>query len=76
MPSVAQLADHFDPTWPGVAEWVEQTTPHLLRAINAIRCVIDPDAIVLGGQLPKQLALLLLTSLNQTGTKSRQDLSV
>ncbi len=52
--SVAQLKDCFDPTWPGVQDWVKQTTPHLLRAINATRSIIDPDAIGMGGLIPKK----------------------
>ncbi|MBJ7554582.1 ROK family transcriptional regulator [Marinomonas spartinae] len=76
VPSVAKLKTLFDPTWPGVAEWVEQTTPYFLRAINALRGVIDPDAIVLGGEIPKSLAHMLLDSLERRGMTSSQDISV
>lgn len=76
VPSVARLNDDFDSDWPVVAEWIQLTTPHLLRAINALRSVIDPSAIVLGGQIPKPLARMLLAALEQQGVKSPQDISV
>ncbi|UXN75898.1 hypothetical protein N8D56_27290 (plasmid) [Devosia sp. A8/3-2] len=46
------MRKYFDPGWPGVAEWVDEVTPAYNRMINAIRAVIDPQAIVFGGQAP------------------------
>jgi predicted NBD/HSP70 family sugar kinase len=73
--SIPELRDNFNPDWDGVADWVEQVTPYLIRAINAFRSVIDPDAIVLGGELPKSLGDLLLQSLHQHKLSPPSDIS-
>lgn len=46
----------FDPHWPGVEDWVEQVLPQFNQAIWAIRATIDPEVIMLGGEIPKALA--------------------
>ena len=58
--TISALRREFDPTWPGVAAWVEDVGPFLNRAIDAMRGVIDPAAIVFGGELPARLGELLL----------------
>lgn len=58
--SVTELRESFDPNWPGVAEWVQEVAPQLNRAIDGLRAVIDPAAIVFGGELPQALGELLL----------------
>lgn len=60
VPSISYMRKYFDPNWPGVAEWVEDVTPAYNRMINAIRAVIDPQAIVFGGQVPADLAQMLI----------------
>ncbi|MCF1495039.1 MULTISPECIES: ROK family transcriptional regulator [Rhizobium/Agrobacterium group] len=57
---IRDLRRNFDPEWPGVRKWVEEVSPFLNRAIDAMWAVIDPAAIVLGGELPKGLGDLLL----------------
>lgn len=58
--SIRDLCKNFDPEWPGVREWIEEVSPYLNRAIDAMWAVIDPSAIVLGGELPDGLGELLL----------------
>lgn len=58
--TITALRDEFDPAWPGVAQWVEDVAPFLNRAIDAMRGVIDPAAIVFGGELPPELGEMLL----------------
>ncbi|MBO9590481.1 ROK family transcriptional regulator [Devosia sp.] len=60
VPSISYMRKYFDPNWPGVTEWVEEVTPAYNRMINAIRAVIDPQAIVFGGQVPADLAQMLI----------------
>ncbi|MGC6387104.1 ROK family transcriptional regulator [Ewingella sp. S1.OA.A_B6] len=57
---ISTLYTEFDPQWPGVKEWVKEIAPQLNRAIDALHAVIDPEAIVFGGELPKKLGELLL----------------
>lgn len=58
--TITALRNEFDPTWPGVTQWVEDVGPFLNRAIDAMRGVIDPAAIVFGGELPIGLGKMLL----------------
>ncbi len=60
IPSISYMREHFDPNWPGVAEWVERVAPMQARLVNAISAVFDPLAIVFGGQVPKALAVMLV----------------
>ncbi|CAN7694510.1 ROK family transcriptional regulator [Mesorhizobium sp. LjRoot246] len=58
--SITQLQRQFNPDWPGVADWVEETAPYYNRLIDAIIGVFDPQAIVFGGQVPPALAQMLI----------------
>lgn len=58
--SVEDLRQRFDPTWPGVAPWIERTLPALNRTVNAFAGLFDPEAIVFGGQLPLALGRMLI----------------
>jgi predicted NBD/HSP70 family sugar kinase len=58
--SIEDLSERFDPTWPGVVEWVERVTPYLNRIINSLAAIIDPEAIVFGGQISPALARMLI----------------
>ncbi|WP_174081104.1 ROK family protein [Rhizobium rhizogenes] len=60
VPSITYLRRHFDPKWPGVAEWLDEITPAYNRLVNAIWAVYDPTAIVFGGQIPPALAELMI----------------
>ena len=58
--TVHDLAEKYDPTWPGIAEWVARVQPALDRVINVLSAVVDPEVIVFGGQIPKALAQQLI----------------
>ncbi|CAG9000081.1 MAG: N-acetylmannosamine kinase [Candidatus Celerinatantimonas neptuna] len=73
--SISALHENFNPSWPGITQWVEETTPYLVRAINAFRATIDPQAIVIGGRIPHSLARLLLKSILQQGIFQEGDKS-
>ena len=60
VPSIHFMRRHFDRDWPGVSDWVEDVTPAYIRLVNAIRATLDPQAIVFGGEIPAQLALMLI----------------
>ncbi|AJC79988.1 ROK family transcriptional regulator protein [Rhizobium etli bv. phaseoli str. IE4803] len=60
IPSITYMRKHFDPKWPGVAEWVDDVTPAYSRLINAIWAIFDPQGIVFGGQIPAALAQMLI----------------
>lgn len=60
VPSITYLRRYFDPNWPGVREWLDEITPAYNRLINAIWAIYDPQAIVFGGQIPAELAHLMI----------------
>ncbi|MCM2293907.1 ROK family protein [Allorhizobium sp. BGMRC 0089] len=58
--SIEDLSLRFDLNWPGVAEWVERVSPPMRRMVNALAAILDPQAIVFGGQIPPELARMLM----------------
>ncbi|WP_299508466.1 ROK family protein [uncultured Roseobacter sp.] len=54
------LAKRFDPTWPGVEEWIQEITPSMKLTIRAIKAIIDPTAIFFGGEAPDALRRMLI----------------
>ncbi|CDZ51517.1 ROK family transcriptional regulator [Neorhizobium galegae] len=60
VPSITYMRRNFDPQWPGVAEWVNEITPAYNRLVNAISAIFDPQAIVFGGQVPPDLAQMMI----------------
>lgn len=57
---IDELRREFDPNWKGLDEWIDQTMPHLNRLIFGLTGIIDPEAIVFGGQIAPQLAQILI----------------
>lgn len=54
--SVSDLVVRFDPEWPGVDEWIVQVRDSLSLIASASAALLDPQAIVIGGRIPKALA--------------------
>jgi len=63
-----QLSDAFDMNWTGVEAWLEMITPHFNRVYNVLSATVDPEVIVLGGEIPSVLAAELVRR-----TKSYQE---
>jgi predicted NBD/HSP70 family sugar kinase len=57
---VEDLRRRFDPGWPGVADWIDRIMPQLDRIVNGLHGILDPQAIVFGGQIPPALAEMLI----------------
>lgn len=57
---VEDLRGRFDPEWPGVAEWIDRIMPQLDRIVVGLHGILDPEAIVFGGQIPPALAEMLI----------------
>lgn len=54
--TITDIGRHYDPSWPGVEDWILEASPAFNRMVAAIWGVYDPQAIVLGGQIPSLLA--------------------
>lgn len=70
--SVSGIAQRFDPSWPGLDEWTNEVSPQFNRIVAAFWAVLDPEAVILGGQIPTDLAERLvgrvdLTEINRYG---------
>lgn len=60
---ISHMLSEFDPEWPGVAEWIEQSRDTLSLIASAIAALLDPDAIVLGGRIPRSLAEMVIPNI-------------
>lgn len=58
--TVEALYERFDPAWPGVEDWLEATMPQVERLVVTLISIIDPQAIVFGGQLPPALGQMMI----------------
>lgn len=58
--SVADLRRRYDPTWPTLDRWVEDVRPALNQLLRALMAVLDPAAIVFGGEAPADLRRRLI----------------
>jgi len=58
--SVETLYEQFDPAWPGVEDWLQATMPQVERMVATLIAVIDPQAIVFGGQIPPILGQAMI----------------
>lgn len=62
--TVHDLVARFDPSWPGVEDWLARVKPSLSLVASACSAILDPDAIVLGGLLPRALAERLASEIH------------
>jgi predicted NBD/HSP70 family sugar kinase len=70
--SVSDMVADFDPGWPGVDAWLDEAAPAFSLAATAASAVIDCEAIVLGGRIPRELALRLAERITIAGTDRRE----
>jgi predicted NBD/HSP70 family sugar kinase len=62
--SLSDMIEHFELTAPGVEQWLSEAERSVSLVVSAISAITDPDAIVLGGRLPKALGLELIPRLS------------
>ncbi|MBT9369919.1 ROK family transcriptional regulator [Rhizobium sp. CSW-27] len=68
--SIDALYQQFDPAWPGVEEWLAETMPQVDRLVATLIAVLDPQAIVFGGQIPPALGQMMI---DRTHLPSQRD---
>lgn len=54
--SISDMVARFDPDWPGVAPWLVEHQPSFSFLFGALRLMLDSEALILGGRLPRALA--------------------
>ncbi|OBZ94794.1 NagC family transcriptional regulator [Pararhizobium polonicum] len=67
--AIEDLRTRFDPSWPGVEAWLEKTMPSVDRLIATLIAVLDPQAIVFGGQLPAELGRMMIARARKSSEK-------
>ena len=50
----------IDPSDPGLLAWLDRVSPQFNRVVNALASTVDPEAVVLGGQIPQCVADALI----------------
>ncbi|PTS89574.1 ROK family transcriptional regulator [Sphingomonas sp. HMWF008] len=61
--SLGDMLNWVDPEAPAVSIWVERSVAATDAIISAIGAIMDPDAIVVGGRIPKRIAERLVARL-------------
>lgn len=56
VPTVDALVSAFDPSWPAIDDWVGRVRDSLSIIASNASAILDLDAIVLGGRMPRALA--------------------
>ena len=59
---ITAMLQDFDPHWPACERWVQAAGPALSLIASAATWLLDPDAIVFGGRLPRELAERLIAT--------------
>lgn len=70
--TIEELRTRFDPSWPGVEAWVERTMPAVDRMIATLIAVLDPQAIVFGGQLPAELGRMMIARVRKFSERAHR----
>ncbi|PPT81829.1 transcriptional regulator [Xanthomonas theicola] len=60
---IRALLAAYDPAWPTLERWIARVAPGLSLIVSAISAVFDPQAVVFGGRLPRDLSLRLIPQL-------------
>ena len=60
--TVADLRRAYDPAWPTLDRWVARVAPALNQGLRALTAILDPAAIVFGGEAPVDLRRRLIAA--------------
>ena len=64
LPDVRALLHCYDPQWPAIECWVARSAPGVSLIVSALTASCDPEAVVFGGRLPRDLATRLIAAVN------------
>ena len=71
--TVSEMVRRFDPEWPGVDEWISRVRDSLSLIASASAALLDPEAIVIGGRIPKSLAQKVIPHIELYDQRRRSD---
>lgn len=72
LPDIHALLESFNPHWPACERWIERARPALALIASASFALLDPDAIVFGGRLPRPLAERVIAGLTLDNLARRE----
>jgi predicted NBD/HSP70 family sugar kinase len=70
-PDIQTMLAGYSPDWPQIDAWIAKIRPALAITIAAIVAMQDPDAIVFGARLPRDLAQRLIMAVEFEATPRR-----
>lgn len=62
-PTVEDLIENWDDTWPAIDDWITRVRDSLSIIASNATAILDLDAIVLGGRMPRSLAERIIPSI-------------
>lgn len=72
--TVEDLVEHFDPAWPENETWIERVRDSVSIIASNASAILDLEAIVLGGRIPKLLAERLIPTVEFFDQRRRAQL--
>ena len=70
---MSEMLGRFNPEWPGVDEWINSVRNSLSLIASASAALLDPEAIVVGGRMPKSLAEKVIPYIEIYDQRRRSD---
>jgi len=71
--TVEEMVQKIDSNWPGVEAWLQEAAPPFSFLSTILARCFDPDAIVIGGRLPRSVASALATRIQIPAATLRRD---
>ena len=69
---LSDMLTRFDKNWPGIDRWLTQAKGSLSQIVSSLAAILDPQAIVIGGRMPKELTQKLIPLLEIYDDDRRQ----
>ena len=69
--TVEAMADQLDPAWPAVDDWIARVRDSLSIMVSNATAILDLDAVVLGGRMPRSLAARVIPAIEIFDQKRR-----
>ncbi|MFM1897758.1 MAG: hypothetical protein RLZZ385_2832 [Pseudomonadota bacterium] len=54
--TVTEMVEYYDPNWPAIDEWIARVRDSFSIIASNATAILDLDAVVFGGQMPRDLA--------------------
>ncbi|MBW7837258.1 MAG: ROK family transcriptional regulator [Sphingomonadales bacterium] len=69
--TVNDMVEHFDPTWPAINQWIARVRDSFSIIASNATAILDLDAIVFGGRMPRALAEKVIPQIELYDQKRR-----